>query len=238
MIVDIEVRDAGAKGLGVFALRSFRRGEFIFRRRHGRIVPNASIASLSADEREHLCEIDFGRSAVLLGPGRYLNHACDPNAMRSGVKVFAWRSIRKGQEITIDYRLNAFDGARAECLCGSRGCTGELVSSFFALEPERQRLYLPYAPPFIKSEYRRRTAIAARAPRNGPRARRKAGRRAASAARASERDAKSADGRPDSPAARAGPRRGSHARADRAGVTGRGPGPARPRPRGRTSGRP
>src|SRR5439155_1339192 len=125
------------------------------------------------------------------------------------------------------YRLNAFDGARAECRCGSRGCTGELVSSFFALEPERQRLYLPYAPPFIKSEYRRRTVIAARAPRNGPRARRKAGRRAASAARASERDAKSADGRPDSPAARAGPRRGSHARADRAGVTGRGPGPAR-----------
>ena len=64
MIVDIEVRDAGAKGLGVFALRSFRRGEFIFRRRHGRIVPNASIASLSADEHAHLCEIDFGRSAV------------------------------------------------------------------------------------------------------------------------------------------------------------------------------
>src|SRR5207245_4482470 len=40
MIVDIEVRDAGAKGLGVFA-------------------------SLSADEREHLCEIDFERSAVV-----------------------------------------------------------------------------------------------------------------------------------------------------------------------------
>jgi len=39
MIVDIEVRDAGAKGLGVFA-------------------------SLSADEHAHLCEIDFERSAV------------------------------------------------------------------------------------------------------------------------------------------------------------------------------
>src|SRR5439155_875249 len=95
---------------------------------------------------------------------------------RATAKRFVWPRV-----------LDGFDAARAECLCGSRGCTGELVSSFFALEPERQRLYLPYAPPFIKSEYRRRTAIAARAPRNGPRARRKAGRRAAGAARASER---------------------------------------------------
>jgi hypothetical protein len=30
------------------------------------------------------------------------------------------------------------------------------VNSFFALDPARQRLYLPYAPLFIKREWRRR----------------------------------------------------------------------------------
>jgi hypothetical protein len=30
--------------------------------------------------------------------------------MRHGVTVFAWQSIAGGAEITIDYRLNAFDG--------------------------------------------------------------------------------------------------------------------------------
>jgi len=158
VIGDIEVRPAGRKGQGVFARRAFRKGEFILRRRHGRVVPNAKILSLKANERRHLCELDFGRSAVLIGPGASLNHSCDPNAMRSGVKVFAWRAVRRGEEITIDYRLNAFGGERTKCLCGGRSCTGTLVNSFFALSPARQRAYLPYAPAFIRREHRRRSA--------------------------------------------------------------------------------
>jgi SET domain-containing protein len=147
------------KGQGVFARRDFSRGEYIFRRRHGAVVANHAISSLSIEDQRHLCEIDFERSAVLLPPGCYLNHSCDPNAMRHGVKVFAWREIRSGEEITIDYRLNAFDeDSRWRCHCGSDECAGEIVGSFFALTDERQRLYAPHAPAFIKREYRRRTA--------------------------------------------------------------------------------
>jgi SET domain-containing protein len=158
VIADIEARGAGRKGQGVFARRAFRKGEFIFQRRHGRVVPNARISSLSAEERRHLCELDFARSAVLVGPGAFLNHSCDPNAMRSGVKVFAWRAVRRGEEITIDYRLNAFGGQRTTCLCGARNCTGTVVNSYFALSPARQRAYMRYAPAFIRREHRRRSA--------------------------------------------------------------------------------
>jgi hypothetical protein len=35
MITDIVVKETGVKGKGVFALRDFSRGEFIFRRRRG-----------------------------------------------------------------------------------------------------------------------------------------------------------------------------------------------------------
>ena len=69
-----------------------------------------ALGTLTYDEREHLCELDLDHSAVLPGPGRFLNHSCDPNALRSGVTVFARRRIRRGEEITIDYRLNAFSG--------------------------------------------------------------------------------------------------------------------------------
>ena len=158
MIADIEVRDAGRKGLGVFALRPFRKGEFIFRRRHGRIVANARIPSLSREDRRHLCELDYTRSAILLPPGCYLNHSCEPNAMRSGVKVFAWTRIGAGDEITVDYRLNAFGGERWKCRCGSRSCAGEITADFFSLSPEKQRQYLRFAPPFIRREHRRRSA--------------------------------------------------------------------------------
>jgi len=159
VIDDIVVRNAGGKGKGVFARRDFRVGEFIFRRRHGRKVAAADLPLLSEEETRHLCELDFDLSAVLLPPGCYLNHSCDPNAMRKGVKVFAWRDIAAGEEITIDYRLNAFDEtSRLECRCETAVCPGLVVGSFFSLDAARQRAYLPYAPAFIGREYRRRQA--------------------------------------------------------------------------------
>jgi SET domain-containing protein len=163
MISDIAVGNAGQKGLGVFALRTFGKEEFIFRRRHGRIVRSSDLGLLSDDERRHLCELDFDRSAVLLPPGCYLNHSCDPNAMRSGVRVFAWRDIRKGEEITIDYRLNAFDDSDISgCDCGASNCPGTVTWSFFALDDRRQQTYLPHAPDFIRREYRVRRSAASR----------------------------------------------------------------------------
>lgn len=157
MISDVEVRHAGEKGKGVFALRDFRRGEFIFRRRNGRVITEAEIPSLSEEDVMHLTELGFDSYAVVLPPGAYLNHSCDPNAMRSGVKVFAWMDIHAEEEITIDYRLNAFtDGEGWKCSCGSSNCTGWVEASFFGMDPERQKLLLPYAPPFIRREYRRR----------------------------------------------------------------------------------
>jgi hypothetical protein len=69
------------------------------------------------ENQRHLCELDCETSAVLLSPGRYLNHTCDPNAMRSGINVSAWRNIRASEKITIDSRLNAHDGVRWDCAC-------------------------------------------------------------------------------------------------------------------------
>lgn len=158
VIKDVELREAGAKGLGAFSLRAFKPGDFIFRRRHGRIVRNEHTGELSEDDQRHLCELDFERSAVLLPPGSYLNHSCEPNAMRRGVNVFAWRFISAGEEITIDYRLNAFDGGEWPCECGAGSCTGRVVSDFFSLAAEVQARYLPFAPAFIRREYFRRRA--------------------------------------------------------------------------------
>ena len=158
VIEDIQVRPAGSKGLGVFARRDLDTGEFIFRRRRGLVVSASDLPLLGDEERRHLCELDFDRYAVLLPPGCYLNHSCEPSAMRSGVKVFAWRHISAGEEITVDYRLNAFaDDEKSTCVCGAPSCTGEITGSFFSLPDERQRVYLAYAPDFVRREYRRRS---------------------------------------------------------------------------------
>jgi len=157
VICDVEVRGAGARGQGVFALRRFTEGEFIFRRRYRQVVYNTELLALPAEAQRHLCELDFERSAVLLAPGWYLNHSCEPNAIRHGVNVFAWDAIEPDEEITIDYRLNAFDDdCTWICLCGAASCTGVVVNSFFTMSPRRQREYLPHAPSFIRREYAHR----------------------------------------------------------------------------------
>ena len=159
MITDVMVKEAGNKGKGVFALRGFAKGEFLFRRRYKRIIAHREISQLSEEDQRHVCELDWNTCAILLAPGCYLNHSCDPNAMRKGVNGYAWKDIQQGDEITIDYRLNAFTGERWDCLCGSVNCQGYVVSSYFSLSEDQQRLYLPYAPKFIQDEYHHRQKV-------------------------------------------------------------------------------
>ncbi len=72
MIGDVEVRHSGSKGLGVFARRHLKPGEFIFRRRHGKVVDADGIAGLSPEEQMHMCELGWDRFEVLVPPGCYL----------------------------------------------------------------------------------------------------------------------------------------------------------------------
>ena len=78
--------------------------------------------------------------------------------MRHGVVVFAWRDIAAGEEITLDYRINALGGDSWPCRCGTSLCSGTVVGSFFAMTPERQALLLPHAPRHIRREHRRRVS--------------------------------------------------------------------------------
>ncbi|MFZ5442139.1 MAG: SET domain-containing protein [Myxococcota bacterium] len=65
---------------------------------------------------------------------RWINHSCDANAeVDLGVdergepwaKVYAWRAIKAGEEITYDYE---FDPSVAEpCACGAENCRGVIV---------------------------------------------------------------------------------------------------------------
>jgi hypothetical protein len=51
------------------------------------------------------------------------------------------------------------DGERWDCVCGATHCQGDVIGDFFSLDPEHRRAYLPYAPPLIRKEYRRRAAL-------------------------------------------------------------------------------
>ena len=157
MIKDIFIKETKGKGKGVFALRSFKKGEFIFRFKKGKIVKRKDISKLSKEDQEHLNEIiDKDTYEIQRPPERFLNHSCDSNAIAKGRTLFALKLIRKGEEITVDYRINAHDKQKLKCKCGSKNCTGIVILDFFSLSEKLQKKYLLYAPKFIQEEYNKR----------------------------------------------------------------------------------
>uniref|UniRef100_A0A915K572 Post-SET domain-containing protein n=1 Tax=Romanomermis culicivorax TaxID=13658 RepID=A0A915K572_ROMCU len=58
-----------------------------------------------------------------------INHSCDPNAWLEGLALVARRTIKKGEEITIDYATYAYledkdaeEKNQFECHCGTKEC--------------------------------------------------------------------------------------------------------------------
>jgi len=156
MIKDVIVEDAGKKGKGVFALRNFKKGEFIFHYKKGRIVHRKDFAKLSHDNLDHLNEVDYDTFEIMRTPEKFINHSCEPNSIVKGRYLFALKAIKKGEEITGDYRINAFAKDRWRCYCGSKSCTGWIVGDFFSLPEKLQKKYLPYTIKVIREEYKRR----------------------------------------------------------------------------------
>ena len=124
----------------------------------GRVLHERELAGLTDWEREHLGELTEDTYQVLPPPRCYLNHSCVPNAVSSSDTVLAWRDIAEGEEITIDYRLNAHhaDIWEMACQCESQDQPHTVIGDFFTLPAETQKAYLPYTPAFIREEYERR----------------------------------------------------------------------------------
>jgi len=60
--------------------------------------------------------------SLFLGPARFANHDCDPNARLStkgydGMQIVAAKAIKQGEEITVSYGQDYFGRQNVECLC-------------------------------------------------------------------------------------------------------------------------
>lgn len=131
----IEVRDAGAKGRGLFAKDSIAQGEVVVVQ-GGKVVENGEI------DEPPLC--DFRYDCFQIEDGFYIcpaecnadkkegiflmNHSCEPNCGVKGQATFvAMRAIEPDEELTYDYAMTDVyhDGIGWEemcCLCGTESC--------------------------------------------------------------------------------------------------------------------
>ena len=122
------VVERGLAGLGLIAAKSYRPHQAIITLR-GRLV-NYRVLWKRGGRFASNC-IRFGPETYLDPadtPGRYINHACDPNAgirkVSNRLVVFAVTTIPAGGEILIDYSTTIGDDDiwTMRCHCGSRAC--------------------------------------------------------------------------------------------------------------------
>jgi uncharacterized protein len=155
---DSRVAVAGSRiqGRGVFAVEALRRNHVILRVDDSRVVDEEH--PLREDCGEFARHRDFlpdGTVTLMQSPERYINHSCEPNVYIYSANrerfLLAKRDIAPGEEILMDYALNAADGDEWECRCAAGACRGYHKCDFFTLPTQRQREYLPYLDPWFAS---------------------------------------------------------------------------------------
>jgi SET domain-containing protein len=115
-----------ATGLGLFATKSFKRGDYVATYRGRRITTEES-ARREARGAKYMFELN-SRWTIDGSPrwnlARYINHSCEPNAKpvgrNGGIVIVALERIEPGEEITYDYGEEYFDlFFKTNCRCAA-----------------------------------------------------------------------------------------------------------------------
>ncbi|HEV8368743.1 MAG TPA: SET domain-containing protein-lysine N-methyltransferase [Pyrinomonadaceae bacterium] len=122
-IEEVEARQSGIQGRGLFALRTFEPGDVVLRWDTTHTMPRDKVLSLSEEERRYTHPLDEQRSMIVQPPERFVNHSCSNNTEVRNFCDVAIRRIEVGEEITSDYGSDG-SGMSFKCQCGSENCRG------------------------------------------------------------------------------------------------------------------
>jgi SET domain-containing protein len=140
------IRRSPTHGRGAFATRTIRKGARIVEYRGRRLAPGMADALPASDPADSyhtlLFELSDGTviDAGLRGnAARWINHGCEPNCDAiefddGRVFIFATRTIRAGEELLYDYRLE-YEGRMSRgaqrsfsCRCGAPHCRRTMLA--------------------------------------------------------------------------------------------------------------
>jgi uncharacterized protein len=139
------VRNSIIHGRGVFATRTIRKGSKVIEYRGDRTTWDVALERPPSDPDNPTHAFFFETSdgtvidaGVRGNAARWINHSCDANCESfeyedGRVYIESRRTIRRGEEITYDYRLS-LDGRISKrtlagyvCRCGTAKCRGSLL---------------------------------------------------------------------------------------------------------------
>lgn len=153
---DVEVRESGIEGRGLFALRDIQPGEAIIIM-GGRVLTDDEFRELQL-QKYSSAAIDEGLNILLdtPNPAEFGNHSCDANTwMRDEVTTEARLPIAADDELTIDYAvLTGFADWSMACTCRSSLCRGVVTGEDWRRADVQQR-YRGHFSPFLNARIER-----------------------------------------------------------------------------------
>ncbi len=125
-------------GYGIYASRNIRKGEIIFKGegRSQRIITKRFVEkNWNEEEKMHFRRYAYPVSEELFilwdeDPSEWApqNHSCDPNTTFDGLNVLATQTIKKGEELTLDYAEFLDENMEPfQCQCTARECRGLIM---------------------------------------------------------------------------------------------------------------
>lgn len=116
------IRNSKIQGKGVFAGTDFKKGCIIMRWDASTILTENKAKKIPERHKKYLV-FSKGKYIMAQYPEKYLNHSCNPNTKEGNLCDIAARDIKKGEELTTDYSINAPPHIKMKCACGSKKCS-------------------------------------------------------------------------------------------------------------------
>ncbi|MBP9763431.1 MAG: SET domain-containing protein [Candidatus Pacebacteria bacterium] len=156
---DLYSAESSVSGKGVFASRSFKKGDTVF------IIKGKPIYFIPKTKED---SNDIGHNWFCVGKNiyleitdevtQYVNHSCDPNlGIKGSVTFIALRNIKKDEEINFDYSITEEDLLWEMKNFEPKNTKNyrPVIKSIQSLSVSVYKKYLPYIPKYFQKVYKR-----------------------------------------------------------------------------------
>ncbi|MEP7195965.1 MAG: SET domain-containing protein-lysine N-methyltransferase [Saprospiraceae bacterium] len=156
-----EMKGNAISGFGIYSKTDIRKGQIIFRgeeKGHRLVTKRHVRKNWNQEDKRYFAQYAYPISEQVYAlwdddPMEWApqNHSCSPNTHYDGLNVLASRTIRKGEELTLDYSSFLDDQAeRFQCKCGSPECKKIIKGNKLNSVTERE---INQAKPRVKKSY-------------------------------------------------------------------------------------
>jgi hypothetical protein len=113
--VNLIIKKSKIQGKGVFANKDFKKEEIVLRWSPQKITKEK--ADKLTIQQKHYLYKERNKYFLMQSPEKYVNRSCKANTKPKNLCDVAMRNIKKGEEITSNYKNVSF-----KCKCGAKNC--------------------------------------------------------------------------------------------------------------------